>query len=428
MSDPLRSLSKRVSAKLEEGDYRGAVRAACSNDTIAVLSPDTISALQQKHPHAHPDSTILSQLSIGEDATLQCSEKEVARAIQSFPNGSAGGPDGLRPQHLKDLIGAAAGNGGRDLLRALTAFVNFILQGHTPLSIRPSFFGTKLIALQKKEGGIRPIAVGLTLRRLVAKCASFHVRQFIGDKLAPLQLGFGTPLGCEAAVHAARIYLANCPTDHLLLKLDFSNAFNCLRRDKMLMAVKDSVPELYNFVFSAYGKPSHLFCGEYLLESAEGVQQGDPLGPLLFCLTIHTLVAQLRSEFRVFYLDDGSIGGSVEDVLHDFRVVEEVAADLGLSLNRKKTELICDEDTTCEAFLSEVPGLQVVCRSQASLLGSPIGNIDCLDSIIQQKVAQLQLLGERLNLLQVQDALLLLRHSFYSKADVFAPHIPMLSS
>jgi hypothetical protein len=97
-------------------------------------------------------------------------------------------------------------------------------------------------------------------------------------------------------------------------------------------------------------------------------------------------------------------------------------------LNRKKTELICDEDTTCEAFLSEVPGLQVVCRSQASLLGSPIGNIDCLDSIIQQKVAQLQLLGERLNLLQVQDALLLLRHSFYSKADVFAPHIPMLSS
>ena len=153
MSNPLRSLSKRVSAKLEEGDYRGAVRAACSNDTIAVLSPDTISALQQKHPHAHPDSTILSQLSIGEDATLQCSEKEVARAIQSFPNGSASGPDGLRPQHLKDLIGAAAGNGGRDLLRALTAFVNFILQGHTQLSIRPSFFGTKLMPFRKKRGG-----------------------------------------------------------------------------------------------------------------------------------------------------------------------------------------------------------------------------------------------------------------------------------
>ena len=92
------------------------------------------------------------------------------------------------------------------------------------------------------------------------------------------------------------------------------------------MAVKDSVPELYNFVLSAQGKPSHPFCGEFYLKSAEGVQQGDPLGPLLFCLTIHTVVAQLHSEFRVFYLDDGSIGGSFENVLHDFRAGEELAA------------------------------------------------------------------------------------------------------
>ena len=62
------------------------------------------------------------------------------------------------------------------------------------------------------------------------------------------------------------------------------------------MAVNNAVPEL---VFSAYEKPSHFFCGEHLQESAEG---GDPLGPLLFWLTIHTLVAQLHSQFRVFYL------------------------------------------------------------------------------------------------------------------------------
>ena len=48
-------------------------------------------------------------------------------------------------------------------------------------------------------------------------------------------------------------------------------------------------------------------------------------------------------------------------------------------------------------------------HSQAS---SPIGDIDCLDGIFLQKGAQLQLLAESLNLLQLQDALLLLRHSF----------------
>ena len=42
--------------------------------------------------------------------------------------------------------------------------------------------------------------------------------------------------------------------------------------------------------------------------SAEDIQQGDPLGPMLFCLGIHKLVSALSSEFNVFYFDDGTIG------------------------------------------------------------------------------------------------------------------------
>ena len=57
------------------------------------------------------------------------------------------------------------------------------------------------------EGGIRPIAVGNTLRRLAANCACPHMLNSLEVSLAPRQLGYGSPLGCEAAVHAARSYL-----------------------------------------------------------------------------------------------------------------------------------------------------------------------------------------------------------------------------
>ena len=108
-------------------------------------------------------------------------EKEVVTAIRC---GSAGGPDGLRPQHLKDLTSESAERGSRELIRALSSFIFHILEGNIPVSVQPFFFGATLIALRKKGGGIRPIAVGQTLRRLVAKCAGFRIVESMGAFLA----------------------------------------------------------------------------------------------------------------------------------------------------------------------------------------------------------------------------------------------------
>ena len=55
--------------------------------------------------------------------------------------------------------------------------------------------------------------------------------------LSPLQLGFGITKGAEAAVHAARLYLADIEFGKVLLKLDFQNE----RRDKMLHSVAPSI-------------------------------------------------------------------------------------------------------------------------------------------------------------------------------------------
>ena len=154
--DPLTSLAKRVSSTLEDGDYKGAVRLACSEDSFATIDADTLSTLKDKHPSAHPDTCFPSVPDMSE-AFAHITEKEVAMGIKSFPSGSACGPDGLRPQHLNDLTSESAERGGRELLSALTSFINHILQGNAPLSVRPILFGATLIALRKKEGGIRPL-------------------------------------------------------------------------------------------------------------------------------------------------------------------------------------------------------------------------------------------------------------------------------
>jgi len=64
-----------------------------------------------------------------------------------------------------------------------------------------------LLAINKKTGGVRPIAVGYVLRRFIAKVACCHVKEASAALLASSQLGFGIAGG--AAVRAARRYIDN---------------------------------------------------------------------------------------------------------------------------------------------------------------------------------------------------------------------------
>ena len=81
---------------------------------------------------------------------MEVAESDVRKAIMSFPAGSAGGPDGLRPQHLKELMSCR--EFGQDILTDLTAFVNMVLAGRCPKTIVPVFFGGRMLALNKKCG------------------------------------------------------------------------------------------------------------------------------------------------------------------------------------------------------------------------------------------------------------------------------------
>ena len=83
-----------------------------------------------------------------------------------------------------------------------------------------------------------------------------------------------------------------------MVKLNFENAVNSIQRDRMLEAIQLLCLPLYTFAHLVYAAPSNLFWGDNTISSAEGLQQEDPLGPLLFCLLLHPDSLQMSQSFR----------------------------------------------------------------------------------------------------------------------------------
>ena len=90
---------------------------------------------------------------------MSVDEAEVRQVVLSFPTGSAGGPDGLRPQHIRDMLMCQEA-GASSVLTDFVNLANSIPAGRCPMDI----IGGHLLAFNKKAGGIRPIAIGFSLR------------------------------------------------------------------------------------------------------------------------------------------------------------------------------------------------------------------------------------------------------------------------
>jgi len=143
------------------------------------------------------------------------------------------------------------------------------------------------------------------LRRLPAKCANKYALSILINSFAYSRLGVGIPGRCETAIHATRRFLENMPDHFVAVKIDFSNAFNCIRRDAELAAIADSVSAIYSFCLLDldYHHTSSLNFGQHTIEPQEGVQQGDSWAPLLFSLVVHPPLLT-RSDLVLGYLDD----------------------------------------------------------------------------------------------------------------------------
>lgn len=394
---------KKCQSKLNDGDI--------SDDTIAPVNMEVYLKLLEKHPapeliHDFDDKNLPTV-----DAVT---ESETKIAVFNFVNGSSGGLVGLRPQHLKDMLSVELGENGKLMLTRLSTFCDLLFNGNAPDFIIPILYGACLCAFNKKDLSIRPIAIGSTYRRLVAKIACARVSNKLGAECRPSQLGFGTKGGAEAGAHAARSFIntQNASTK-VFLKLDFRNAFNELERDLMLLSAYNRCPEIYRFVKQCYSEPTKLAFGYFTLLSQRGCQQGDPCGPPLFCLTINEMVKALKSELNIWFLDDGSLGGDPDTVLQDLVTIIEWSSKLGLRLNFSKCELMVlgsnNKQEIIDAFTTIAPGI-IIQDNDITLLGAPLTDSGIATSISSKRQDLVRLVN-RLAKMNSHQAFFLLRHS-----------------
>ena len=183
--------------------------------------------------------------------------------------------------------------------------------------------------------------MGNTLRRLSAKCAGTIAKSNRCVEYGKVQLCYGTQRGAQAAAHATRLYVRQEHSpDQILLKIDMKNASNSISRDALLATVFAKNPLIYNYTEAAYAKPSFLFYRDKIILSDEGAQQGDPEGPPLFSDTINDTIRSLCSKLNLWYLDDGNLAGTVEDVLNDYTTLRSAFLAMRLEVNPRKCELV----------------------------------------------------------------------------------------
>jgi hypothetical protein len=276
---------KQCLRKVADGHFTAAVKVLGSSG-VAPYNEDTMKILGDKHPHMPPPSMPTTYFS---EAPLVVDVDTVFRCIKSFPKGTSCGRDGLRAQHLLDALCGEGSAVARDLLDAITLVVNLWLGGRCPKSLAEFVASAPLTPLLKPDGGIRPIAVGTIWRRLVSKVAMKGVGKDMAKYLNDFQFGVGISGGAEAILHSVNRVLSERHADGSLamLTVDFANAFNMVDRSALLHEVRVRCPSISLWVEFLYGQEARLYLGDEHIMSATEVQQGDPLGPLLFALVLH---------------------------------------------------------------------------------------------------------------------------------------------
>lgn len=354
-------------------------------------------------------------------------EVSVAKTILSFHKGLGGGPSGLRPDLLKQIIGS---KGDRPGITPITSFCNLLADGQAPIYVQPFLAGANGFAFTKEskqsqaeaseadqssvapdtDADARPVCSGEVWRRLVGKALLNTEKDSLLDYLKPYQLAVAVRSGTEVMPHLARAWMEEYKNDvsRILVDFDESNAHNSVDRcaflDRMCVVAPGAARWL-EFIYPT-AAPTYVFYKGKVIESRAGGQQGCPLmgachavvqRSLLEALGIIPVAAGTEAllptlhppanlDMTPMFADDGFLAGPADEVQRALAHLVPVLPRLGMKFS--KLDVIPAAGANCvfdeENFRSL--GCKIFHKAEASIMKIPIGDAAFCEKTLAKRV------------------------------------------
>ena len=320
-TDPETARALRANALVCNG-YISRAAKSLTQEGLLPINSATCKALAALHP---PASAAVPPLP-PDAPSITVDKVELHKLVRDrLCNGSAPGYSGWTGELVRALID------DEECLEGLTVLIEDILNGYLSPAERDYIIPSSTLPASK--GPVQPGQTpGLAMREAFYKLAAAYGLSLVNDEVPracePFQLAFSRG-GSERAVHILQGRLEVGGPDTVIVKTDVRNAFNEIRRSTFMskLFTMQALGPIWRLTHWAYASQSALYVVDKgaLMEtlwSREGVQQGDVLGGLLFCLGSQdnyvSSINGAKDVTGVAVMDDFYIQGNYTQVFQPF--------------------------------------------------------------------------------------------------------------